>query len=160
MFKLSQAVIRVLLILNLVVGLLLLAVLAVSLVRPEPFLLRMDEGTLIYMRIVLALILPVMIAAHLIFRRLLAILHTTAAGDPFVLAKGVRLKQIGRALLVIQLCDLAFGAAVTRIEALQGEVSSSWAPSVTGWLAVLLVFVLARIFEQGAHMRDDLELTV
>lgn len=160
MFKLSQMVIKVLLVLNLVVGVMLLAVLAVSLVRPEPFLLRMDGGALGYMRIALALILPVMLAAHLIFRRLLAMLDTAIAGDPFTSANGARLQQIGWALLVIQLCDLAFGAAASRIEAVMGDASSGWAPSVTGWLAVLLVFVLARVFEQGARMRDDLALTV
>jgi len=32
--------------------------------------------------------------------------------------------------------------------------------SLTPWLAVLLLFVLARVFEQGAHMREDLEGTV
>lgn len=160
MFKFSQAVVRVLLILNLVVGVLLLAVLAFSVARPEPFLLRMEGSVLGYMRVALALILPVMIAAHFIFKRLLAMLDTAVAGDPFTSANGARLQQIGWALLAIQLCDLAFGAAVTRIEAGMGDASSGWAPSVTGWLAVLLVFVLARIFEQGARMRDDLALTV
>ncbi len=32
--------------------------------------------------------------------------------------------------------------------------------SINGWLAVLLTFVLARVFAQGALMRDDLEGTV
>lgn len=160
MLKLSQTVIRVLLVLNLVVGFLILGVLAFSLARPEPFLLRMDGSALGYMRMALALILPVMVAAHVIFRRLLAMLNSTIAGDPFTSANGARLQQIGWALLVIQLCDLVFGAAVTRIETALGEASSGWAPSVTGWLAVLLVFVLARIFEHGAQMRDDLALTV
>ena len=32
--------------------------------------------------------------------------------------------------------------------------------SVNGWLAVLLTFVLARVFAEGARMRDDLEGTV
>jgi hypothetical protein len=31
---------------------------------------------------------------------------------------------------------------------------------VTGWLAVLLLFVLARVFDYGTRMRDDLEGTV
>jgi hypothetical protein len=30
----------------------------------------------------------------------------------------------------------------------------------TRWLGVLLLFVLARVFEQGARMRDELEGTV
>ena len=32
--------------------------------------------------------------------------------------------------------------------------------SITGWLAVLLTFLLARVFAEGALMRDDLEGTV
>ena len=32
--------------------------------------------------------------------------------------------------------------------------------SVAGWLAVLLSFVLARVFAEGAQMRDELEGTV
>ena len=35
-----------------------------------------------------------------------------------------------------------------------------WNFSLTRWLAVLLLFVLSRVFEQGARMRDDLEGTV
>jgi hypothetical protein len=27
----------------------------------------------------------------------------------------------------------------------------------TGWLAVVLLFVLARVFEEGTQMREDLE---
>jgi hypothetical protein len=32
--------------------------------------------------------------------------------------------------------------------------------SINGWLAVLLTFVLARVFAEGALMREDLEGTV
>jgi hypothetical protein len=32
--------------------------------------------------------------------------------------------------------------------------------SVNGWLAVVLIFVLARVFAEGALMREDLEGTV
>ncbi len=32
--------------------------------------------------------------------------------------------------------------------------------SVTGWLAVLLLFVLAGVFEHGAQMREELEATI
>ena len=31
---------------------------------------------------------------------------------------------------------------------------------MTGWLAVLLLFVLARVFNHGTRIRDDLEGTV
>jgi len=29
--------------------------------------------------------------------------------------------------------------------------------SISGWLAVILTFVLARVFAEGTHMREDLE---
>jgi hypothetical protein len=32
--------------------------------------------------------------------------------------------------------------------------------SINGWLAVLLTFLLARVFAEGTLMRDDLEGTV
>ena len=32
--------------------------------------------------------------------------------------------------------------------------------SVSAWLAILLTFVLARVFAEGARMREDLEGTV
>ena len=35
-----------------------------------------------------------------------------------------------------------------------------WSFSLTPWLAVVLLFVLARVFDEGTRMRDDLEGTV
>jgi hypothetical protein len=32
--------------------------------------------------------------------------------------------------------------------------------SIGGWIAVLMVFVLARVFAAGSAMRDDLEGTI
>jgi hypothetical protein len=32
--------------------------------------------------------------------------------------------------------------------------------SINGWLAVLLTFLLARVFAEGTRMREDLEGTV
>ena len=32
--------------------------------------------------------------------------------------------------------------------------------SISGWLAVLLAFILARVFAEGALMREDLEGTI
>jgi len=35
-----------------------------------------------------------------------------------------------------------------------------WSFSLTRWLVVLLLFVLARVFDQGTRMREELEATV
>jgi lysylphosphatidylglycerol synthetase-like protein (DUF2156 family) len=74
----------------------------------------------------------------MILRKLIAIVDSVAEGDPFVRANALRLKAIGWLMLAVQIIDI----------------------SLTGILAVLLVFILAGIFERGAEMREELEGTV
>jgi len=87
------------------------------------------------------------------------ILATVAAGDPFIAENGERLRRMGFALLVYQLGDLALGVIDHWLDLL-GADTVPWFPSLGGWLVVLLLFVLARVFAVGAAMRDDLEGTV
>lgn len=95
---------------------------------------------------------------HVIATRLLAIVDTVRRGDPFVASNAQRLKTIAWALLGAQILHLVFGLFAARLSRPNAEID--WAFSVTGWIAVVLLFVLARVFEQGAAMRDDLEGTV
>lgn len=95
---------------------------------------------------------------HVIATRLLAIVDTVREGDPFVALNAERLKTMAWALLGTQILHLVFGLFAARLSRPNAEID--WAFSFTGWIAVLLLFVLARIFEQGAAMRDDLEGTV
>ena len=97
---------------------------------------------------------------YLIFRRLLAIVDTVRAGDPFVAANAHRLQQIAWALLVLQLLGLVIFAIVKAISTRAYPVDIDAGFSVNGWLAVLLTFVLARVFAEGTLMREDLEGTV
>lgn len=99
------------------------------------------------------------VAAHVIFRRLVAIVDTVAAGVPFSIVNAVRLLHIAWALLAIQLLDLVFGFAAVATSRATDEYFG-WSPSVGGWLAVLLLFVLARVFRRGAEMQDELAATV
>jgi hypothetical protein len=98
-------------------------------------------------------------AVHVLFRRMLAIVATAIAGDPFTLDNAQRLRAVGWALLFIQILDLGFGLLSVMVEMRTGE-RLGWSPSVGGWIAVLMVFVLARVFEQGSRMRDELAMTV
>jgi hypothetical protein len=43
---------------------------------------------------------------------------------------------------------------------LAGTNEFEWSFGLTGWIAVLMLFVLARVFHQGARMREELEGTV
>ena len=70
-----------------------------------------------------------------------------------------RLRRIGWALLILQLLDLPC-ALLARFWPSLGSAAPSGDISVGGWLATLLMFVLARAFAAGSIMRDDLAGTV
>lgn len=97
---------------------------------------------------------------HVILKRLLSIVDTVRAGDPFIVDNARRLETIARTLLGVQLLHLVIGfiAALTKSEVQRLDID--WSFSITPWIAVLLLFVLARVFEHGARMRADLEGTV
>lgn len=97
---------------------------------------------------------------YLIFRRLLAIVETVRQGDPFVAANAKRLQQIAWALVALQLLGLAVATIVRIISTPAYPVNINSSFSVNGWLAVLLTFILARVFAEGTVMREDLEGTV
>lgn len=95
-----------------------------------------------------------------VLRQLLAIVDTVRVGDPFVASNAERLQAIAWWVLAGELLRIVIGAiawaASTPAQSLDVEVGFSLAP----WLAVLLLFVLARVFAEGTRMRGDLEGTV
>ena len=97
---------------------------------------------------------------YAILKRLLAIVETVRAGDPFVAANAYRLQAIAWALLVLQLLSIVIGAIAKTVSTSAHPLHLDAGFSINGWLAVLLTFLLARVFAQGALMRDDLQGTV
>ncbi|HSI19812.1 MAG TPA: DUF2975 domain-containing protein [Sphingomonas sp.] len=97
---------------------------------------------------------------HLLLTRLLAIVTTVRAGDPFVAANARRLQAIAWVLLALQCLGVVVGAINKAISTPAHPVHLDSSASLSGWLAVLLAFVLARVFAEGARMRDDLDGTV
>lgn len=164
----TRWVIKVLLILNLVVGAILLLFLASSFFAEARFIATQERvfpgadqaALLATSRWVLAIVAPVMLFAHILLRNLLAILDTVRSGNSFAAANAERLQAVAWCLLALQLCDIAFGIADAAMNRAAGEQISGWSPGLTGWIAVLLVFVLARVFREGARMRDEAELTI
>lgn len=120
---------------------------------------RSADAVLIWLKLVCASVIPVAVAAHLIFTRLVAMLRDTQAGAAFTETNAKRLATIAWALLAINLVDLAFGQVSVWASETSGEYFG-WSLSLTGWFAVPLLLILARIFKEGAIMRDDLEGTV
>ena len=93
---------------------------------------------------------------HVVLQRLLAIVDTVRAGDPFIADNARRLDAIAWSVLaleVLRMIIMAIAAAVWEPGRLGGF---SFAP----WLAVLMLFVLSGVFAHGARLRTDLEGTV
>jgi hypothetical protein len=93
---------------------------------------------------------------HAILRQLLAIVDTVRDGDPFHLGNARRLERIAWSVLALELLRVAVAAIASSI----GWPSLVDGFSIASWFAVLLLFVLAGVFSQGARMREDLEGTV
>jgi hypothetical protein len=95
-----------------------------------------------------------------VLRQLQAIVATVRAGDPFIEGNAARLERIAWWVLAgegLRLLVAAIAwAATTGVQELDVDFGFSFAP----WLAVLLLFVLARVFAEGTRMRRDLEGTV
>ena len=164
---LSRKVLRVLIKLNLLMGALILALLIASLiaeswvmralgVRPVPGNSMLFLG----MRLIMVIGICSVPLAHLVLTRLLAIVETVKVGNPFVMANAVRLKTIAWAILGLEMMHFTVGAIVQGVSTATAPLNISSGLSLTRWLTVLLLFVLARVFEQGARMREDLEGTV
>ncbi len=99
------------------------------------------------------------VATGFLLAALTQIIASAGEGDPFIAANAPRLRSIGWSLLALQLLDIP-GDLLQKFFPSLG----SGAPDVTfspgGWLAVLMVFVLSRVFAAGTAMRNDLEGTV
>ena len=97
---------------------------------------------------------------YLFLKRLLAIVETVRSGDPFIAANASRLRAMGWTLLSVQCLSVIIGGIASGVSTPAYPLRLSACFSVNGWLAVLLIFILAQVFEEGAQMREDLEGTV
>ena len=162
----AHVVLRILIVLNWLVGAAFLALLVVApnerwimtayKLSPSPEAERLIFG----LRVIVVLVLATIPLNYIVLKRLLAIVETVRAGDPFVAANAYRLQAIAWALLVAQLLSLGSGAIAEALSTAARPINVDAGCSISGWLAVLLTFVLARVFAEGALMRQDLEGTI
>jgi hypothetical protein len=97
---------------------------------------------------------------YVVLKRLVSIVETVRAGDAFVAANADRLKAIAWALFTLQILSLVVGAIADSVSTPAHPLHIDAGFSINGWLAVLLTFVLARVFAEGTLMREDLQGTV
>ena len=118
------------------------------------------ERVVMGLRAVAALGLATIPLNYVVLKRLLAIVGTVREGDPFVAANASRLQTIAWSLLALQLFSLVIGAIGKAVSTPAHPVHLDAGFSINGWLAVLLTFLLARVFAEGTLMREDLKGTV
>jgi len=97
---------------------------------------------------------------YIVLKRLLAMVASVRAGDPFVAANAYRLRTIAWTLLALQLLSLVIAAIAKLVSTAEHPLELDAGFSINGWLAVLLTFILARVFVEGTLMREDLEGTI
>jgi len=94
-----------------------------------------------------------------IVNRLRRVFQTLTAGDPFEPGNVKRLRHIGFALAALEL--VTYCARILSEWAFRDDVESvRYTPNVTAWFAILVVFVLAEVFREGARLRREAELTI
>ena len=162
----AYVVLRVLIVVNWLGGVAILALLLITpneqwimsafKLAPSPEAARLVMG----LRAIAVLGLVAIPINYVVLERLLAIVETVREGDPFVAANASRLQVIAWALLALQVLSLIIGAIAKAVSTPAHPLRIDAGFSINGWLAVLLTFLLARVFAEGALMREDLEGTV
>ncbi len=100
--------------------------------------------------------------------RLKKIVDSVSEGNPFTRINGTRLRGMGVAVLAIQIVTFIGGLLATGLLTMLGEVKPGQdfqmtidgSVSLSGILLFLLLIILARVFDRGAEMREELEGTV
>jgi hypothetical protein len=162
----AHVVLRILIVLNWLSGAAIFALLVVMpneqwimaafKLSPSPEAERLVMG----LRAIAVLGLVAIPLNYVVLKRLLAIVETVRGGDPFVAANASRLQGIAWALLALNLLSIVIGAIAETVSTPAHPLHINAGFSINGWLAVLLTFLLARVFAEGTLMREDLEGTV
>ena len=160
-------VLRILIVLNWLSGLAIFALLVATIVAQQWTFTALGitpdsgiPGQIMGLRAVAALGLVVVAFNYAILKRLVAMVASVRAGDPFVAANAYRLQAIAWCLLALQLVGLVIAALGHMLSTPAHPLHLDAGFSVNGWVAVLLTFILARVFAEGTLMREDLEGTV
>lgn len=167
LLPLASIVLRVLVVLNWLFGALILTLLLASF-QAEQWTFRAlgvgaaagHEPIVAGMRGIMVLGILGVPLAFVVLRTLLKIVASVREGAPFSLENAIRLRTIAWAQLGLELLHFGVIAIARTVSTREVPLRAGGQISVSGLLAVLLLFVLAQVFLEGARMRDDLEGTV
>ena len=94
-----------------------------------------------------------------IFFRLRQVFATLILGDPFRPENVGRLRIVGLGLIALEVAGYIVRLALMWAIPDHGN-NRDFSVNFSGWFAILVVFVLAEVFREGARLRRDAELTI
>ena len=164
---LARFVLRAMIVLNWLFGAAILVLITSTLVAEHWTLTALGippgswiRSTIVGLRAIAVLGLVAVPLNDAILRRLHAMVETVRAGDPFVASNATRLQAIAWTLLSLQILSLVIAGIGKAITIPGHPLHLDAGFSTSGWLAVLMTFILARVFAAGTTMREELAGTV
>lgn len=163
----TWATLRMLTVVNWVFGAMIFALLAISF-QAESWTWRAlgvgavagHQGVVAGMRAIMVIGIVGTPIAYLVFSRLLRIVESVRTGEPFTMDNAERLRTIAWALLGLELLHICVVAIASAVSTKEVPLRINGNFDLTGWLAILLLFVLAQVFLEGTRLREDLEGTI
>jgi hypothetical protein len=163
----GRVTLRILIVLNWIFGSLILALLAISF-QAEEWTWRAlgvgrvagHEGIVAGMRAIMVIGIVGVPFAYIVFSQLLRIVESVGMRAPFSVGNARRLRTVAWALLALELLHMGVVAIASAVSTREVPLHITGNFDLTGWLAILLLFVLAQVFLEGTRMREDLDGTI
>jgi intracellular septation protein A len=163
----ARGTLRTLIVLNWIAGSLVVALLAISFLAEEWTWRALGVGSVAGhagivagMRAIMVIGIVGVPIAYVVFRQLLRIVESVRMRAPFSVENAARLRTIAWALLALELLHVGVVAIASAVSTPEVPLRITSNFNLTGWLAILLLFVLAQAFLEGTRMREDLEGTI
>ena len=163
----TWATLRILIVLNWIFGALIFGMLAMSFVAAgwtwrafgvAP--VAGHEAMVAGMRAIMVIGIAGTPITYVMFSRLLSIVESVRSGVAFTIDNAGRLRTIAWAMLGLELLHICVVAIASAVSTKAMPLHMNGNLHVTGWLAILMLFVLAQVFLEGTRMREELEGTV
>lgn len=127
--------------------------------RAPGLTLRATQDEWGFIALVLAFVLVTLAGLLLIVEKLRRVFATLTIGEPFQPDNIRRLRAIGFTLAGLELLAYLGRIGAYHMADVRLSRPDYW-PNFTAWFAVLVVFVLAEVFREGARLRQEADLTI
>lgn len=110
--------------------------------------------------LIMALVMVMAMMAVRWLQKLKLIIDSVSLGDPFAPENAERLRAMGWLTVAIELVSIPVGGIGEWLASTFKDATAEFGLSLGGLLLAMVLFILARVFREGAAMRADLEGTV